>query len=145
MTQSGWIQRPQVLSDARAAITDLKFAPKYLGLQLVICAQNGQVIIYQCPDILSSGSWNLVQSDLKTNMSSCSSCSWSSCFNLPILLALGCDEVNSNTDKLLLYEYNPNPSGNYVTYSKVEKIQSAACTDPIRSLSFAPSVGKKKC
>lgn len=144
ITQSGWIQRPQGLSDARAAITDLKFAPKYLGLQLVLCAQNGEVRIYQCADILSSGSWTLVQPDLKTNMSSCSSCSWSTCYNLPILLALGCDEPNSNSDKFLLYEYNTSQNSNYVSYSKVEKIQpiNTTCTDPIRSLAFAPSVGK---
>jgi hypothetical protein len=130
------------LSDARSPIIDLKFAPKYVGLQLVLCAQNGEVRIYQCPDILSANSWTLVQPELKTNMSSCSSCSWSTCFNLPILLALGCDEANSNTEKLILYEYSPTHNSNTPTYSRVEKIQSIVCSDPIRSLAFAPSIGK---
>lgn len=42
-TQTGWVKRTPPLSDSRAAITDLKFAPKFLGLQLVICSQNGEV------------------------------------------------------------------------------------------------------
>ena len=41
--KSGWVKRTPPLSDARAAITDLKFAPKFLGLQLAICSQNGEV------------------------------------------------------------------------------------------------------
>lgn len=140
MTQSGWIKRIPPLSDARFPIIDLKFAPKYLGLQLVLCAQNGEVRIYQS-DILSGNVWSLVQTPELKCYSSCSSCSWSTCFNLPILLALGCDENNSNTDKLVLYEYNASHNSN-PTYSKVEKIQSIVCTDPIRSLAFAPSMGK---
>lgn len=137
-TQNGWVKRTPAFSDARAAITDLKFAPKFLGLQLVICAQNGEVRIYECTDILSSNSWTLVHPDLKTNMSSCSSCSWSSCFNLPILLALGSDESNTNSEKLAIFEYNENNR----TYSRIEKSQQIICTEPIRSLAFAPSVGK---
>ena len=42
-TQNGWVKRMPALTDVRGTITDLKFAPKYLGLQLVICAQNGEV------------------------------------------------------------------------------------------------------
>lgn len=82
--------------------------------------------------------WTLVHPELKTNMNSCSSCSWSTCFNLPILLALGCDEPNSNSEKLAIFEYNENIR----TYSKIERPQNAICTEPIRSLAFAPSVGK---
>lgn len=94
--------------------------------------------VYECADILSSNVWTLVHPELKTNMNSCSSCSWSTCFNLPILLALGCDEPNSNSEKLAIFEYNENIR----TYSKIERPQNAICTEPIRSLAFAPSVGK---
>ena len=123
---------------------DLKFAPKFLGLQLVICAQNGEVRIYECTDILSSNVWTLVHPELKTNMGSCSSCSWSSCFNLPILLALGCDEsnadykTNQSSEKLTIFEYNAINR----TYARIEKSQSVICSEPIRSLAFAPSIGK---
>lgn len=143
-TACGWIKRMPALADARAPITDLKFAPKYLGLQLVLCTQIGQVITYDCQDISNAHCWTIVQpvgvTEFKTYMTSCSSCSWSTCFNLPILLALGCDDADkahSNTDKLQLYEYsNNNP------YVKVDKMQSIACTEPIRSIAFAPSIGK---
>lgn len=134
----GWVRRTPALSDARSAVTDLKFAPKFLGLQLAICAQNGEVRIYECADILSSnGGWTVVHSDLKTMMSSCSSCSWSTCFNLPFLLAIGSDESNTPADKLVIFEYNEDKRN----YSRIEK-QSVICSEPIRSLAFAPSVGK---
>lgn len=136
-TQNGWVRR-LALHDSRAAITDLKFAPKYLGLQLVICTQNGEVRIYECNDIINSNVWTIVHPDLKTYMSSLSSCSWSTCFNLPILLALGSDESNPTSDKLIIFEHNENTR----QYSRIEKNQSQICTDPIRSLAFAPSVGK---
>ena len=42
-TQTGWVKRTPPLSDAHRTITDLKFAPKFLGLQLAICSQNGEV------------------------------------------------------------------------------------------------------
>lgn len=138
-TQNGWVKRMPALSDARDSITDLKFAPKYLGLQLVLCAKNGQVLIYECTDILSSNVWSLAHPELKTNMNSCSSCSWSTCFNLPILLAIASDESsNTTSDKLSIFEYNDNTR----TYSKIEKLTSAICTEPIKSIAFAPSIGK---
>lgn len=136
-TQNGWVKRSPPLSDARDSITDLKFAPKYLGLQLVLCAKNGQVLIYECADILNSNVWSLAHPELRTNMNSCSSCSWSTCFNLPILLAISSDEsTNPTADKLSIFEYNDNNRA----YSRIEKL--AVCTEPIKSIAFAPSIGK---
>jgi nucleoporin SEH1 len=134
--QSGWIKRAK-LTDAHAPITDLKFAPKNLGLQLIVCSQNGEVRIYECSDILNSSTWALSHSEFKTNFNSCSSCSWSTCFNLPTLLAIGSDESSPNTDKLAIFEYN---EGNRT--SKIERPQAFVCTEPIHSLAFAPSIGK---
>ncbi len=136
-TQNGWVKRSPAFSDAKSPITDLKFAPKFLGLQLAICSQNGEVRIYECSDI-GSNVWTLVQLDLsKTNMNSCSSCSWSNCMNLPVLLALGSDETNNtSTDKLAIFECNESNRN----YTRIEK--QNICNEPIRSLSFAPSIGK---
>lgn len=133
--QNGWVKR-LALHDSRSTITDLKFAPKYLGLQLILCTQSGEVKIYECNDIINSNVWCIIQPDLKTNISSCSSCSWSTCFKLPILLALGSDEINPTSEKLIIFEYDESSR----QYIKIEKAQ--VCTDPIRSLAFAPSVGK---
>ena len=135
--QNSWIRRMPAFTDARAPITDMKFAPKHIGLLLVLCAQNGDVRIYECTDVLSSNAWTLVHPEVKTNLSSCSSCSWSTCFNLPILLALGSEDNTANTDKLVIFEFNENKR----SYSKIEKAQ-VICSDPIRSLAFAPSIGK---
>ena len=63
---------------------------------------------------------------------------------MPILLALGCDEsnvdykTNTNSEKLTIFEHNHLDN----TWSRIEKAQSIICSEPIRSLSFAPSIGK---
>jgi nucleoporin SEH1 len=142
-TVQSWFKRA-TLSDARAPITDLKFSPKLVGLQLITCSQNGEVRIYECSDILHGHTWTLFHPELRTNFNSCSSCSWSTCFNLPILLALGSDESSSNIDKLSIFEYNESNR----TYSKTERVVSQnnvvsqMINEPINSLAFAPSIGK---
>jgi WD40 repeat protein len=138
-TLNGWVKHTPAFTYLRAPITDLKFAPKQLGLQLATCSQNGEARIYECTNISSPGGWHEAV-DLKPNMTSCSSCSWSSCFNLPILLALGCDDAitNASTEKLSIFEYNENDR----TCPRIEKSQSVICSEPIRSLAFAPSIGK---
>jgi nucleoporin SEH1 len=143
--QNGWIKRVPAISDTLALITDLKFAPKYLGLKLVMCDQNGGVRIYECSD-RSANEWTQKHPELKsTGMSSCSSCSWSTCLSLPVLLSIGCDEINTASEKLVIYEYN---GENNQTFSKIEFFRalnsdkSPICSEPIRSLAFAPSIGK---
>jgi nucleoporin SEH1 len=107
--QTGWIKRLPAFADARAPITDIKFGPKHLGLQLCVCTANGEVRIYECADILSSNVWTMASTDFKLNMLSCNSCSWSTCLNLPVLLALGGDDLATgvnNQSKLAIYELN---------------------------------------
>ena len=113
-----------------------------MGLQLAVCSQNGEARIYECSNISSPNECTLV--NLKTNMNNCSSCSWSSCFNLPILLAIGSDETNTdyktntNSEKLTIFEHNHLDN----TWGRIEKAPSVICSEPIRSLAFAPSIGK---
>ena len=93
-------------TDSRATITDIKFAPKLLGLQLIVTNAIGEARIYECNDNASNGStlWSL-QQEILTGIDSCSSCSWSTCLTLPVLLAFGCDSLQSPT-KLAIFEYN---------------------------------------
>jgi nucleoporin SEH1 len=138
--QGGWIKRTPGFLDARATITDIKFAPKLLGLQLIVTTANGEARIYDCMDNISSSSTNhgSLQQEIKINMDSCSSCSWSTCLNLPVLLAFGCDSSHSmGSSKLAIFEYNDIS----ITYSKID-VSLSVCQDPIRSIAFAPSVGK---
>lgn len=104
-SQAGWNKRVPAFSDARAPISDIKFAPKYLGLQLVVTTTSGEARIYECLDNCSANAqlWSL-QQEIKTNMASCSSCSFSTCLNLPILLAFGCDDPHTPA-KLAIFEY----------------------------------------
>lgn len=108
--QPSWAKRVPPFTDSRSQITDIKFAPKLLGLQLIATTASGEARIYECNDNIPNGSTWTLQQEIKTNMDSCSSCSWSTCLTLPVLLALGCDSSQS-FNKLSLFEYNEN-SGN---------------------------------
>lgn len=142
---STWIKRT-TMNDARAPITDLKFAPRQLGLQLIVCSQNAEIRIYESSDIVTWGSSHQEILGSKKPLNSCSSCSWSTCFNLPVLLAIGSNESSpqessSESDKLVLFEYNEsnNSSG---SYTRVDRLSNIICSEPIHSLAFAPSIGK---
>ena len=90
---STWVKRA-LLVDSRSSITDIKFAPKHLGLLLATCSSDGTVRIYEAPDIMNLGEWN-PQSDLNCKMS-CSCLSWNpSPFHVP-MLAVGSDEPASD-------------------------------------------------
>ena len=73
--------------DSRTEVNDVKFAPKHLGLQLVnrvyvlliiyryqfvcvclkaTCSTDGQLRIYEAPDVMNLSQWSLLVSD--TNM-----------------------------------------------------------------------------
>ena len=96
-------------TDSRSTITDIKFAPKQLGLQLIATTASGEARIYECNDSIPNGSTWSLQQEIKTNMDSCSSCSWSTCLTLPVLLAFGCDSTHT-VNKLAIFEYNENTS-----------------------------------
>lgn len=68
-----WIKRT-TLVDSRTSVTDVKFAPKTLGLLLATCSADGYIRIYEAPDIMNLSQWTL-QHDINCKLS-CSSLSW---------------------------------------------------------------------
>ena len=40
-------------------MTDVKFSPKHVGLQLATCSADGVVRIYECADIMNLSQWSL--------------------------------------------------------------------------------------
>lgn len=134
--QSHWVKRTSFV-DSRTSVTDVKFAPKHLGLLLATCSSDGIVRIYEAPDIMNLSQWSL-QHELVCKLA-CSSLTWNpstSRLHSP-MLAVGCDDTNSPANpKVLLFEYSENSR----RWLKVDSISSV--TEPVHDIAFAPNVGR---
>lgn len=130
---SHWAKRA-TLVDSRTSLTDIRFAPKHLGLMLVTCATDGHVRIYEAPDITNLSHWSL-RDEFKCRMA-CSSITWNQSRIHAPMLAVGSDDANSPSPKVLIYEYN----SHLRRWVKVDAVASA--TDPVHDLSFAPYIGR---
>lgn len=130
---SHWAKRA-TLVDSRTSLTDIRFAPKHLGLMLVTCATDGHVRIYEAPDITNLSHWSL-KDEFNCKMS-CSSITWNQSRIHAPMLAVGSDDANNPLPKVLIYEYNEHLR----RWVKADAISSA--TDPVHDLSFAPYIGR---
>lgn len=130
---SHWAKRA-TLVDSRTSLTDIRFAPKHLGLMLVTCATDGHVRIYEAPDITNLSHWSL-KDEFNCKMA-CSSITWNQSRIHAPMLAVGSDEANSPSPKVLIYEYNDHQR----RWIKADAVASA--TDPVHDLSFAPYIGR---
>lgn len=130
---SHWAKRA-TLVDSRTSLTDIRFAPKHLGLMLVTCATDGHVRIYEAPDITNLSHWSLKE-EFNCKMA-CSSITWNQSRIHAPMLAVGSDDANNPTQKVLIYEYNDHLR----RWIKADSVASA--TDPVHDLSFAPYIGR---
>lgn len=165
-----WVRRA-VLVDSRTSITDVKFAPKHLGLLLATCSLDGTLRIYEAPDIMNLSQWN-PQHDINCKMS-CSCLSWNpSPFHAP-MIAVGSDEVTSDFNvtqptppSTSLFGRSQSRTATFAATSQTNKSSSGligriqiyessentrrwirvevitCVTDPVYDLAFASSVGK---
>ncbi|XP_074058182.1 centrosomal protein of 192 kDa [Macrotis lagotis] len=134
--QSHWVKRT-TLVDSRTSVTDVKFAPKHMGLMLATCSADGVVRIYEAPDVMNLSQWSL-QHEISCKLS-CSCISWnpsSSRAHSP-MIAVGSDDNSPNVSaKVQIYEYNENTR----KYAKAESLMTV--TDPVHDISFAPNLGR---
>lgn len=166
-TECKWIKRA-LLVDSRSSITDVKFAPKHLGLLLATCSSDGTVRIYEAPDIMNLSQWN-PQNDLNCKMS-CSCLSWNpSPFHAP-MIAVGSDEPadpSSTTTPHILSQVSsfftrstsssvtPAPAASSIPQGRVLIYESGENSrkwflvevltricEPVHDLAFACSVGR---
>ena len=72
-SSSSWVKRTSLV-DSRTSVTDVKFAPKHLGLQLATCSSDGMVRIYEAPDVMNLSQWS-PQLEINSKMS-CSCIAW---------------------------------------------------------------------
>lgn len=130
---SHWAKRA-TLVDSRTSLTDIRFAPKHLGLMLVTCATDGHVRIYEAPDITNLSQWSL-KDEFNCKMA-CSSIAWNHSRIHAPMLAVGSDDTNNPSPKVLIYEYNEHLR----RWIKADAVASA--TDPVQDLTFAPYIGR---
>ncbi|XP_033848879.1 nucleoporin SEH1 isoform X2 [Acipenser ruthenus] len=133
--QSHWIKRT-TLVDSRTSVTDVKFAPKHMGLMLTTCSADGVVRIYEAPDVMNLSQWSL-QHEISCKLS-CSCISWnpSSSRTHSPMIAVGSDDNVNVGGKVQIYEYNENTR----KYGKAETL--ATVTDPVHDIAFAPNLGR---
>ncbi|XP_021006826.1 nucleoporin SEH1 isoform X2 [Mus caroli] len=134
--QSHWVKRT-TLVDSRTSVTDVKFAPKHMGLMLATCSADGIVRIYEAPDVMNLSQWSL-QHEVSCKLC-CSCISWnpSSSRAHPPMIAVGSDDSSPNSmAKVQIFEYNENTR----KYAKAETLMTV--TDPVHDIAFAPNLGR---
>ncbi|RMC15602.1 hypothetical protein DUI87_07804 [Hirundo rustica rustica] len=134
---ASWKVKRTTLVDSRTSVTDVKFAPKHMGLMLATCSADGVVRIYEAPDVMNLSQWSL-QHEISCKLS-CSCISWnpsSSRAHSP-MIAVGSDDNSPNIlAKVQIYEYNENTR----KYAKAEALMTV--TDPVHDIAFAPNLGR---
>ncbi|XP_018021017.1 nucleoporin SEH1 [Hyalella azteca] len=156
-----WIKRCPLV-DARSSVTDVKFAPKSMGLVLAVCCADGLVRLYEAYDIMNLSQWATVH-DINTRLPCCSCISWNpspSRFSAP-LLAVGSDDgclanssnnssggtmsitntntpnnASNNTARVAIFAYCDNGR----RWEQVETLLSI--TDRVHDIAFAPNPGR---
>ncbi|ODM90481.1 Nucleoporin SEH1 [Orchesella cincta] len=100
-----WVKKA-TLVDSRASVTDVKFAPRHLGMVLATCSADGFVRIYEAPDIIHLSQWSL-QYEINVKMP-LSCVSWNPTYphQFAPIIAVGSDDSNADAPKVLLYEFN---------------------------------------
>lgn len=133
-----WIRRTNLV-DSRTSVTDVKFGPKSLGLQLATCSTDGVVRIYEAPDVMNLSQWTL-QYEINCKLP-CSCLTWNHSFSRlhPPMIAVGSDDPSpSNGSKVAIYEYSENSR----RWAKTESLASIGVTEPVHDIAFAPNLGR---
>lgn len=131
---SNWAKK-SILVDSRTSVTDVKFAPKHLGLQLATCSADGIVRIYEAPDVMNLSQWSL-QHEIPCKIC-CSCLSWNFSRMHPPMIAVGSDDKSPSAGgKVQIYEYNDSTR----KWNKVETLSMV--TDPVHDVAFAPNLGR---
>ncbi|XP_035730686.1 nucleoporin SEH1-A-like isoform X1 [Vespa mandarinia] len=131
-----WVRRTNLV-DSRTSVTDVKFAPKMLGLLLITCSADGVIRIYEAPDIMNLSQWTL-QHDISCKLP-CSCLTWNPSLSRlhPPMIAVGSDDTNSSSGgKVFIYEYSEGSR----RWTKTETLSNI--TDPVHDIAFAPNLGR---
>uniref|UniRef100_A0A9J2P7R3 Anaphase-promoting complex subunit 4 WD40 domain-containing protein n=1 Tax=Ascaris lumbricoides TaxID=6252 RepID=A0A9J2P7R3_ASCLU len=131
------------LVDSRHNVTDIKFAPRHLGLMLACyfhfvatVSSQGMLRIYEAPDIINLSMWNL-NTDITVFKYRCSALTWSSNRLTKPLIAIASDDAEDVTKYIAVYEYHDNLRKWQLLNSSAIKVD-----EPVHDIAFAPSAGR---
>nr|CAD2136388.1 unnamed protein product [Meloidogyne enterolobii] len=148
---NGWVCRT-VLRQSTSSITDIQFAPHYLGLQLAACTSSGRLVIYEAEDIMALDNWNVLVDNEICQHRLCS-LSWSRSRFDPPYIALASDDADAPAEeKVFLFRVVntgifPARVISSTSSTPVEKQQQKSkdykflFEDPVSMLAFGPSCG----
>ncbi|RDD46881.1 Nucleoporin seh1 [Trichoplax sp. H2] len=127
-------QKKLSLAECKASVTDVKFAPHYLGLILGFCSADCWVYICELPDISEMNLYRSYKYDTKV---SCSCLSWNPSRITPPLVAVGSDTVSGGISKVFIYKFiQEEPKG------LKELVSPISVPGPVRDVAFAPHMGR---
>jgi len=105
-TANGWIRRAHL--PTTASVTDIQFAPHYLGLKLAACTASGRVLVYEAQDIMELENWNTTY-DFDVCAQRLGSLAWScNRFNTPLLAVASDSSIVGINERVFFYRLNPN-------------------------------------
>jgi len=127
-----WIARASLV-DSRESVTDIKFAPRHIGLKLATCSADGYVRIYEAIDVMNLAHWPLID-EFEAHKGGNNCLSWNpSPFDRAMLV------VGSNDQYVKVWEYND-------TIRKWVSIESLVCGSAenlVHDVSWAPNMGRQ--
>ena len=93
--------------DSRTSVTDVKFAPRHMGLMLATCSADGTVRIYEATDVMNLSEWSL-QHEIPCKVSlSCLSWNQTTARFHPPMIAVGSDDnQHPSSSKVFVFEYH---------------------------------------
>lgn len=135
--ETHWVRRATFV-ESRTSITDVKFCPKHLGLQLATASADGYIRLYENIGASDLSRWQL-QHEIRTKFSICSCLAWCDSLLHSTMIAVGCDDESDDSasrEKLVIYYYDE------VTRKWQTLNDDCKIYDPIYDISFAPSLGR---
>jgi len=127
-----WISRA-TLVDSRESVTDIKFAPRHIGLKLATCSADGYVRIYEAIDVMNLAHWPLID-EFEAHRGGSSNClSWNmAAFDRPMMA------VGGNDHLVKIWEYNDATR----KWVHVESLVCGAPDNVVHDVSWAPNMGR---
>lgn len=86
--QGTWHQAAR-LKDGRESVTDIKFAPRHLGLQVATCSSDGHVRIFTAEDVMNFEHWACEKFLASTNNEEVTCLSWNPSRFDPAMIVVG--------------------------------------------------------
>lgn len=128
-----WISRA-TLVDSRESVTDIKFAPRHVGLKLATCSADGYVRIYEAIDVMNLAHWPLIDEFEGAHRGGCANCiSWNmAAFDRPMVA------VGSNDNSVKIWEYSDATR----KWIQVESLVCGSADNVVHDVSWAPNMGR---